>query len=175
MADELLRKIRETPGIEDMLGMFDFDLYRVEYGPVEETQLPCGAPMQMIAGDAAGGAFMLVLHEDGRRPVVYLSSEGQGGLIATSLTDALALVVGLSSIHDACARPYGDELRNWLAECDAEIRADWPELDEQRALVRRALDLPNAAGLLESLHICAADESYRPVNEEGDSYESMLS
>ena len=172
----LLDQIRNTPWIAELLTEFDFDLARTAYGPVEPVHLDSGEPMEMVAGDAAGGAFMLVGTSD-PRPVVYLDSEGSGGLIAASLRDALALVVGLSSIHDATARPYegdGDELRTWLAEADDEIREERPELDADRQRLREALDLPAADGLLESLHRAAADERYRPVSDAGDRYESLL-
>lgn len=110
--------------------------------------------------------------------MVYVGSEGEGGLIATSLREALGLVVGLSSLHDAPAKPFGDDgggwLRAWLAEADDEIREDWPELDAERQRLREALDLPTVDGLLEMLHRAAADENYRPINDAGDRYRSML-
>jgi hypothetical protein len=170
----LLGLIRDTPWIAELLREFDFDLER-PLGPVEEVHLEGGEPLEVFAGDASGGAFMLVGSDD-PHPVVYLDSEGSGGLIATGLRDALALVVGLSSIHDATARPVGDELRRWLAKADDEIREDWPDLDADRQRLREALDLPAADDrLLESFHRAAADERFRPINAEGDRFDSMVS
>ncbi|MEV0729875.1 hypothetical protein [Polymorphospora sp. NPDC050346] len=175
--DELLGLIRDTPWIAELLADFDFDTGRVENGPPEPVRLPNGAPLEMVAGDASGGAFLLAGTGD-RRPVVYAGSEGQGGLVAAGLRDALALVVGLPSIHDALGVPVGEDggrkLRAWLAEADDEIREDLPDLDADRARLRAALDLPEADGLLEALHAAAADEAYRPVSDRGDRYESML-
>ncbi|MGX6605384.1 hypothetical protein ACWKSP_25105 [Micromonosporaceae bacterium Da 78-11] len=59
-------------------------------------------------------------------------------------------------------------------EADGYLRQDFPDLDDTRARLRETLDLPPADGLLESLHAAAADERYRPRNEAGDPYESML-
>lgn len=175
---DLLKLIQETPWIADLLARFDFDLARVVNGPVEPVHLANGEPLEMIAGDASGGAFMLTGTDGEMRPVVYVGSEGEGGLIATGLRDALALVVGLSSLHDAVAIPLADNagvlLRTGLAQADDEIRQDWPELDADRARLREALDLPTADSLLESLQAAAADDDYRPVNDNGDEYESML-
>jgi hypothetical protein len=172
-----LALIRETPWIADLLAWFDFDIERVESGPVEPIHLPGGRPFEMIAGDATGGAFLMV-GADPDGPIVYVGSEGEGGLIADGLRDALALVVGLSSIHDATAKPIepdgGVRLREWLAEADEGIRGDRPGLDLDRARLREALDLPPADGLLESLHKAAADDDYRPINEYDERYESML-
>lgn len=173
----LLRLIRDTPWIADLLVEFDFDLDRAADGPVEPVHLANGEPLEMIAGDAAGGAFMLAGSGD-RRPVVYVGSEGEGGLISTSLHDALALVVGLPSLCDATAVPFdddgGERLRTWLAKADDEIREDRPELDTERQRLREALDLPAADGLLEALHRAAADEDHRPISDAGDRYQSML-
>ncbi|MFE9689869.1 hypothetical protein [Micromonospora sp. NPDC005806] len=172
----LLEQIRRTRWIADLLAWFDFDILRAANGPVEPVHLASGETLEMIAGDASGGAFLLV-GTGSRRPVVYAGSEGQGGLIATCLRDALALVVDLSSIHDATARPYGEngeQLRRWLAEADGSIRADRPRLDADRQRLREALDLPSADGLLEALHRAAADEDYRPIADDGEPYESML-
>lgn len=130
----------------------------------------------MIAGDASGGAFMLV-GSGSRRPVVYVGSEGEGGLIATGLRDALALVVGLPTLHDAMTvslRDDGEWLRASLAEEDEGLREEWPELDADRLRLREALGLPTADGLLEMLHRAAADEDYRPISDAGDRYSSMV-
>jgi hypothetical protein len=141
------------------------------------VHLASGERLEMIAGDAAGGAFMLAGTGE-QRPVVYVGSEGEGGLIAKGLREALALVVGLSSLHDATAVRLNDDggarLRASLADADDEIRQDWPELDADRARLREALDLPLADGLLDALHVAAADGEYRPVSDRGDRYESML-
>ena len=131
----------------------------------------------MIAGDAGGGAFLLAPSTGDSWPLVYAGSEGSGGLIADNLRDGLALVVGLSSIQDAMSRPYhpdhGATLRAWLAKADEEIRQYWPGLDDARARLREALELPPADGLLAALQEAAADVRFLPVSEHG-SYESLL-
>ncbi|GAA1380692.1 hypothetical protein GCM10009661_55920 [Catellatospora chokoriensis] len=174
---DLLRQIRDERWIAELLVQFDFDLRRAENGPVEAVRLPDGGALEMIAGDASGGAFLLAGPPADNRPVVYAGSEGEGGLIAADLRTALALVVGLPSLHDATSMPIGDgaALREWLAFADDEIREDWPELDDDRARLRDALGLPEPAGLLAGLHAAAADERYRPVSELGDVYEPMTS
>jgi hypothetical protein len=94
------------------------------------------------------------------------------------LREALALVVGVPSIHDAVAWPMSEDggarLRAHLADADQYLREFQPELDANRARLREELDLPVADGLLEALHAAAADEDYRPVSEDGNRYASML-
>ncbi|MGW0436549.1 hypothetical protein ACWDV4_28875 [Micromonospora sp. NPDC003197] len=73
----LLDQIRATPWIAALLVRFDFDVSRGAYGPVEPVHLSGGESLEMIAGDASGGAFMLV-GSGSQRPVVYVGSEGEG-------------------------------------------------------------------------------------------------
>jgi len=173
---DLLAQIRTTPWLADLLAtQFDFDLTRDD--PIEQVHLANGEPLKPIAGDSGGGTFLLTPSGG----VVYAGSEGEGGLIASNLRDALLLVVGLPSLHDALARPLGNDLRLWLSEADEEIRRDdaargpaWLSLDEARARVCQALDLPSADGeRLAELHAAAADDAYRPISEHGP-YEPML-
>jgi hypothetical protein len=170
---DLLAQIMATPWLAALLAdRFDFDVTRLD--PVEPVRLADGDPLEPVAGDASGGTFL----RTAAGAIVYAGSEGEGGLIASNLRDALALVVGLPSLHDALARPYDDDLRAYLARCDDEIRHDdtlqgRPALDGDRARVRDALDLPPADELLAGLHAAALDETYRPISEHG-SYEPML-
>jgi hypothetical protein len=175
---QLLESIQGTPWIADLLTLFDFEVARAADGPVEPVTLAGGEPLEVIAGDGSGGSFLLV-GAGAVRPVLYVGSEGEGGLVAANLRDALTLIVGFSSLHDATAIPIeedgGRALRDFLARADDEIREDWPELDDDRARLREALGLPPADDThLRALHAAAADIDYRPINEEGDRYRPML-
>ncbi|WP_436533599.1 hypothetical protein [Actinoplanes sp. HUAS TT8] len=174
---ELLDTINGVPWITDLLALFDFDVSRHAAGPVEPVTLPGDAALEMIAGDGSGGAFFLV-GSGADRPVVYVGTEGEGGLVAHSLRDALALVVGLPSLHDATAIPVhqdnGARLLAYLSKADEYLREDWPDLDQDRTRLRETLDLPDAYELLPGLHAAAADSRYRPVNGQGVPYRAMV-
>src|SRR5690349_16805370 len=173
---ELLDLVRDTPWIsERLMSIADFELERAEDGPVEPVHLAGGEPLEMIAGGASGGAFLLVGSGE-ERPVLYVGSEGTGGLVATSLREALALLVALPSLEEALGEPLddGEALRSRLARADDELREYEPTLDADRQRLREALDLPPVDGLLEKLHLLAADEAYRPISDAGDRYDSML-
>jgi hypothetical protein len=115
---ELLRQIRTTQWVADLLEThFDFDLARAD--PIEPVRLANGEMLTPIAGDNSGGTYLYAPSE----AVVYAGSEGEVGLIADDLCDALALVVGLPSLHDALSRPLGDDLHAWLAQADEERRS----------------------------------------------------
>jgi len=163
---DLLSLLRTTPWIADLLVSFGFDLRRAV---TKQVWMPSGEPLEMIAGDTAGGMFLRAA--DGA--IVYAGSAGEGGLIARDLHTALALVVGLPSLHGAFVSLSGEPLGAWLAAADDEIRAGRPSLDRDRDRLRAALDLPVASTLLAALRAAAADEGYRPVGEQGP-YRSML-
>jgi hypothetical protein len=163
----LLDMIHGTPWIADLLTWFDFEVARAADGPIQPVTLASGEPLEAIAGDGTGGSFLLVGTGD-LRPVLYVGSECEGGLVARNLRDALALVVGVSSLHDATTIPAeqndGRDLHAFLGRTDAEIREDHPELDANRDRLRSALGLAPVDGeLLRSLQAAAADFRYRPL------------
>lgn len=108
-SDRLLGLIRSTPEIDLLLrSSFGFDVHRKHYG--EDLRLASGAPLKVIAGESAGGAYFLCAEQNGRRPVVFASSEGEGGLLADDLADALEIVIGLDynpDIDNDAARVAG--------------------------------------------------------------------
>ncbi|MDX8148366.1 hypothetical protein SK854_40065 [Lentzea sp. BCCO 10_0061] len=53
-----------------------------------------------MAGDFAGGQFYLCGDAGSERPVLHASSEGQAGLVANNLREAVELVVGLPHRQD---------------------------------------------------------------------------
>ena len=93
-SDRLLGLIRNNHDIDGLLrSSFGFDIWRKRNG--DGLRLASGAPLEAIAGEFSGGAYFLCPEEDGRRPVVFASSEGEGGLIADDLTGALEIFIGL--------------------------------------------------------------------------------
>ncbi|MFD9100273.1 hypothetical protein ACFVZN_04280 [Streptomyces virginiae] len=103
-SDHLLDLIRSTPEIDLLLRTsFGFDIGRKHHG--EGLRLASGAPLEPIAGESAGGAYFLCAEEDGRRPVVFASSEGEGGLIAEERTRvAAALSLRVVPVADLVIR-----------------------------------------------------------------------
>jgi hypothetical protein len=93
-SDYLLDLIQATPEIDLLLrSSFGFDVHRKHNG--DGLKLASGAPLEGIAGESAGGAYFVCAERNGRRPVVFASSEGEGGLLADDLTDALEIIIGL--------------------------------------------------------------------------------
>ena len=173
---ELLEQIHGTAWIAELLALFDFDVEGIANGPVEPVHLSGGEALEQVGRDASGGAFMLVGPPADVRPVLYIGSEGEAGRIASNLSDALALIVGLPSLHDATCYDYGDpRLADWVMSCHNEIREDQPSLDEDRARIRAALGLPEVGPLLEPFYAGLRDERYLPIGtKHGERYRCLL-
>jgi hypothetical protein len=171
--DELLELLRGRSWIPEALAGLGFDASAA--GAPGPLRLPDG-PLEPVAGDGAGGGFLLAVPVGHFRPVVHAGPDGAGGLVASGVREALALVVGLPGLpglREALAVPIGADggaaLRARLTEADDALRAARPELAELRARLRAELELPAADDLLPALHAAAADEGYRPVG-----YRSLL-
>ncbi|MFB4317740.1 DUF6745 domain-containing protein [Actinomadura sp. 21ATH] len=86
----LLRRIRQDPGLTDLMAGLDFDLARDEH--VEEVHLACGARLEPIGGHGTGGTYFLC-GDAPRRPVLYADSEGGAEVLGRDLAEALELIV----------------------------------------------------------------------------------
>jgi len=178
--DHLLALIRDTPGIADLLhSSFEFGVFRNEHG--EAVRVSSGAALEAIAGDLAGGTFFLCHDEDGHRPVVFASSEGQGGLIADDLKAALEIITGLAVWQD-CLK-FSDGGRSEVMEATAsllegDLIRDEPKIAEHRARIAAALSLRQVSvtELVSRLQSAVArtEPGHVVVTESGDEYESLF-
>jgi hypothetical protein len=180
--EELLAYIRGSQQMTEDLAWLGFEPLRAGDLP-EPVTFAGDPPFDVIAGSDTGGYYLLIGEPAPQRPVVYVGSEGEGGLLTIGLADTLALLAGVASLHDTLNGSWdpdgGASVRAWVATCLAEIAEDevergvTPARAERQARVRDALNLPPADGLLESLHRNMADERYRPISEWGP-LDSML-
>ncbi|MDX6356592.1 MAG: hypothetical protein QOF98_3495 [Streptomyces sp.] len=167
--DSLLRNLLRIPEAEEFLAWpGDFEPSRSGHGVW--LHLPCGNPLQPIAGDGGGGTYYQVGAGPGaNRPVLYASSENEGGLIAESLTEALELLIGLPYWQD-CLPGRGFP----LAGLEAEYRSTFPDLDIRRARVAALLGVarPPAECLVARLHASVARSvpDFVPRTAHGCSY-----
>ncbi|AQT71157.1 hypothetical protein [Streptomyces sp. fd1-xmd] len=138
----LLDLIQNTPEVDLLLrSSFGFDIHRKHYG--EGLKLASGAPLEVIAGESAGGAYFLCAEQNGRRPVVFASSEGEGGLLADDLADALEIIIGLEW-HDCLSFSGGGdvEVMQISAQHLQRTRDKYnPDIDNEAAQVAAALSL----------------------------------
>nr|MDT0521824.1 hypothetical protein [Streptomyces sp. DSM 41633] len=141
-SDSLLDLIQTTPEIDLLLrSSFGFDIHRKRNG--DGLRLASGAPLEVIAGEFAGGAYFLCAEENGRRPVVFASSEGEGGLLADDLADALEIMIGLEWRDCLSFSGGGDvEVMQVSAQHLERSRDKYnPDIDDEAAQVAAALSL----------------------------------
>ncbi|GHE95542.1 hypothetical protein GCM10018772_19330 [Streptomyces fumanus] len=157
---ELLRRIREDENLTELLAHhFEFDIRRTAY--TDAPRLASGAPLEMIAGDFAGGAF----YESGDgadRPVWYAGSEGEAGIIAPDLREALVLLIGLPYWRD-CLK-FSDDgdldaMRTAASFLQRDLLAGDPELPsaQRRAAEALGLAVEPVPVLVERLHATVRD------------------
>ncbi|MFJ8045455.1 hypothetical protein ACIRBX_33605 [Kitasatospora sp. NPDC096147] len=171
-SDHLLDLIRATPEIGLLLGSsFAFDIHRTYHG--DDLRLASGAPLEVIAGESAGGAYFLCGEQNGRRPVVFASSEGEGGLLADDLADALEIIIGLEWQDCLSFSGGGDvEVMQISAQHLRRSRGTYnPDIDAEAAQVAAALSLSvvPVTDLVVRLHAAASktEPDYVVTDDDG--------
>ncbi|WP_411073902.1 hypothetical protein [Streptomyces sp. cmx-4-7] len=175
----LLDLIRTTPEIDLLLrSPFGFDIHRKYYG--EDLRLASGEPLEVIAGESAGGAYFLCAERNGRRPVVFASSEGEGGLIADDLAEALEIIIGLEW-RDCLSFSGGGDVEVMQASArhlERHRAAHYPDMDDEAARVAAALSLRilPAADLVVRLHAAASrtEPDYVVTDDAGEAFDPLF-
>ncbi|MFB6479599.1 hypothetical protein ACFCXF_06765 [Streptomyces virginiae] len=173
-SDHLLHLIRTTPEIDLLLrSSFGFDIHRKHNG--EGLRLASGAPVETIAGEFAGGAYFLCAERNGRRPVVFASSEGEGGLLADDLAEALEIVIGLEW-RDCLTFSGGGDVEVMQVSARHLQRSrekNKPGIDDEADQVAAALSLSvvPVADLVVRLHAAASKTEPDYVVADGDGQE----
>src|SRR5262245_8683491 len=105
MSDVMLARVKNSATCTEILaGEFDFDVTLAD--PLEGVRLTAGGTLKPLAGEAAGGSYFLCPNGS----VLYASSEGQAGLIAADLTEALELIVFVPYWRDCLKFSAGGDL-----------------------------------------------------------------
>ncbi|MFI1647327.1 hypothetical protein ACH4XT_10355 [Streptomyces avidinii] len=175
-SDHLLDLIQATPEIDLLLrSSFGFDIQRKHYG--DGFRLASGAPLEVIAGESAGGAYFLCAERNGRRPVVFASSEGEGGLLGDDLADALEVIIGLEWRDCLSFSGGGDVEVMQISAQHLERSRDKhnPDIDNDAAQVAAALSLRvvPAADLVIRLHAAASktEPDYVVIDDDGQAFD----
>ncbi|MEV7735240.1 hypothetical protein AB0O75_24750 [Streptomyces sp. NPDC088921] len=177
MTDHALGLLRQDPRLAELADFpFNFSLARAEHGHVEPVRLASGGPLEVIAGDDAGGTYFVC----GDGSVLYADSEGGAGIIGSGVDEALEVLIGLPGWHD-CTRQSpedGEEkILAYVADVEREIREECEiSLDEERAELRAALGFPERSPveLVGMLHAALArtEPEHTLLNaEEGRAYD----
>jgi hypothetical protein len=123
--------------------------------------------LRQFGRDGAGGAFALLLPA---QRVLYVSSEGQAGIIAADFEEFIQLIVAHPYWHDILKFSGNgklDEMRRAAAALEATLD-DEDEVNEARDLLRSHFALADPADPLDALHraVSTSDAIVRPSGGE---------
>lgn len=177
MTDHCLRLLRQHRRLAELAAFpFDFDLDRAAHGHAEPVRLASGGSLEAVAGSDTGGTYFVCA--DGS--MLYADSEGSAGIMGSSVDEALEIVIGLPGWRDLLLLSPADgetAILARVAEIEEEIR-EYHGIDEERAELRAALDLPDRSPveLLGMLHtaLLRTEPDFLLLNaEEGGAYDLL--
>jgi hypothetical protein len=177
--DTLLEKIIASPRLLELFGWpWDFDV--TAPGDASWFKVKPQRSLQVIAQDGTGGVYALWGDELGEGcPVLFVSSEGQAGVIAATLREALQMMIALPYWRD-CLKFSGGGSRYEMQQAsvclEKEICADEPDIDGYRQELLAGLGLERSCGPLDRLHdsLTAFRQALTVAANDGSEFDSLF-
>jgi hypothetical protein len=148
---EILRADKKLRG---MLWSFDFEVQDPDHDAIWFDTAPL-QPFEVVAAKGSGCVYALTGMQ---RHVLFVTSEGQAGIIAEDLNQCLELIVAYPYWQDVLRRSEGDLealrriFRDGLEDFEEGALDDNPEIEEFRPLLRKQLGLGKAGESAERLY-----------------------
>jgi hypothetical protein len=139
---------------------FDFDIQRVTRGACWFTIFPT-IELVPLAGEGSGGIYAQLKD---RGDILFVDSEGAGGIIAPDLESLILLFVCHPYWRDLLKFSGGGilaEIRRVLPFAERDYYQDTPEARELGAMIRERLGLPHVTDVIDILHSSVASSSER--------------
>jgi len=177
--NEILAALRRDQGLSALLAEeFEFDVQRGQGG--ESGRIASGEALESVAGDLAGDTFYLCGAPGAERPLLYVTSEGQAGLIADNLAAGLELIIGAPYWRDCLGFSGGGDLETMRLAARF-LQRDLAEKDANAgrrgsaAAEALSLTLQPVGALLERLHSAVSRTSPDfTFSEEGFEFEGLF-
>ena len=168
---DYLNEIRADLELAEALDILcDFTIHD-ELGSLDEEYAYADVPFAIIGQDASGGEYGLIGEGDiTKRPVGYVSSEGQAGKIATNLKEFFEFIVFCPFWHDLvlpCAEEDFDSIEADYKEDLNELDIDY---DSTQDLITSRLKLKKDLNLLQKLENALTSEPKLNVYAKKDKY-----
>jgi hypothetical protein len=152
----MLDKLQQDSEIQKILQWpFDFDVEgarQVRWFVVNPV-----AEIKTIACDGTGSIFVLY---GPQQKLFHVTSEGQAGMIARSFEEGVGLIVARPYWRDLLKFSGGgkiEEMRRVAPYLERELYKHHPDIDEQRAFLKRKLSLADGGDVIASLHSAVAE------------------
>ena len=162
--------------VDDLAQAYDFDIDRAsrDYSWIRLTP---EHRFLVIAGESTGGAFLA--YGDGefdQMPILYVTSEGQAGKVASNLTEWLAIVVAVPYWQDLLKFSGGGDLAEMrrTAELVSGRYAEEEIANSARRHLMKVLAMQEILDPIEVFHRNVAATDCTVVAEDGWRYESLF-
>jgi len=154
--------------------LYDFDLARRSADPFFSTKPKIG--LTPVAGDASGGLFM-ALADKGE--ILYVSSEGSGGIVASNFDCMILLLVCHPYWHKLLKYSSGGnltEMRRAFPVLENYCSREEPQFRQAGEEIRKTLGLPPLTDVVDQLHASVSSTPHRLTvcAPDGSSYGSLF-
>ena len=132
--------------------------------------------VELIASDASGGVFLLYGEAE---LLIYISSEGQAGVVANTLRQLLTILVTYPYWSDLLNFSAGgklEEMRSAVEPREAQALDYAPHLDQHRRLLSSRLGLKRDPTVISVLHAAVRDlgREVRIFGLDGSEFRSLF-
>lgn len=163
--------------VDDLASQLDFDLDRASHDN-SWIRLERQTKYIVLAGESSGGVFLA--YGDGelaRLPILYATSEGQAGHIASNFTELLAITIAAPYWRDLLkfsAKGTLSEMRRTAIFAEREYAEEYVDFADAKARLMSCLPIPAVADPIGLLHdrVHATDCSL--ISDDGWRYESLF-
>jgi hypothetical protein len=152
----LIQVLRTSSDVKRILE-YDFDFRLMPIGSKSALfHFGDGTIFELVGTDASGGEFALCERRDlPTRPFLYVSSEGQAGVLARSLEHGLSVIIDLPYWYD-CLKFSGDgqlsEMRRVVPLSEGDLVAETPQIDFKRKVLRERFGISPIPDVIQELH-----------------------
>jgi hypothetical protein len=142
------------------------------------AQLFPTTPFVVVAGDGTGGVFLAYgCGDTAFLPILYATSEGQAGRVASNLTEFLAILLAAPYWLDLLKfSGNGDlmEMRKTAMFMEREYAEDYPDLSDASRRIIKSLQLPQIDDPIKVIHDSVHATDCTLIADDGWHYDSLF-
>ena len=162
--------------IDDLAHAYDFDIDRAS-GDYSWIRLSPEHRFLVIAGESTGGAFVAYGNGDfDLMPILYVTSEGQAGKVASNLSEFLAIVLAVPYWQDLLKFSGGGDLAE-MRRTAALVHENYAEdeiVTRAKTRLMKVLAIQEISDPIELFHHNVDTTDCTVVAEDGWRYESLF-